>query len=107
MVDFQTFMDSRKNLNFHFKTRNILSFILFAFLSYSIFTTIKPNIEAPELVMGLFMSCVSLTLILSIFTFKMRAVVESRKTMSLFMGICKKPSLLLGKREITQSLIAC
>lgn len=79
MVDFQAFMDSRKNLNFHFKTRNILSFILFAFLSYSIFTTIKPNIEAPELVMGLFMSCVSLTLILSIFTFKMRAVVESRK----------------------------
>lgn len=79
MVDFQTFMDSRKYLNFSFKMRNLVSFILFSFLAYSIFNTIKPSLSSPELILGLFMACVSLTIALSIISVKIRAVIETRR----------------------------
>lgn len=79
MIDFQTFMDSRKNLNFAFKIRNLISVILFAFLSYSIFNAVKPSLSSPELILGLFMACVSLTLALSIISIKLRTVIETRK----------------------------
>lgn len=79
MQSFEQFQASRQNLNFNFKMRNLVSFILYSVLAYSVFQKVNPSLSQPAYSLMLGMVLITGVICTTILTVKIRFVVESRK----------------------------